>query len=664
MLTYRKDIDGLRALAIIPVVLFHANHNWIPGGFLGVDVFFVISGFLITGLLMRDMDAGSFRYRDFFARRVRRLLPAALFMMLIVTCASYYLMTPGDLEGYAKSLIAQTYFGSNFHFARQDGYFATDTELEPLLHMWSLAVEEQFYLVLPPLLLWLTLHARQARTAMIAVLMLASFALCVWQAEQSSTNAFYLLPARAWELLAGGMAAHYVQHRSTGRRHNADLFSGTGLILILASYGLVDSSLPHPSWPTLLPVAGTVLVLAFGQQSRWVSQLLSLSPLVGIGLISYSLYLWHQPIFALPRHVLIHEPRASLSVLLALASLVMAVLSWITIERRFRYQAPQRLTLQLCLAATLLLLCAGLLVRHHEGHTPFNSHYEFAKRHLNDLTQDGDPCHSRKPGKESPCIFPATRGNPTLYLVGDSHLGALAPQLHAIASQQGIGLVDLTLAGCHFARKFHRPAPNETCSPENQELRFQKLLSLPPGIVVLHGRLPRYLSGKGFENQGIHEDAADAAFVSAEHGERSPHRTRALQSDILGSTRVLQAHGHRILIIYPVPEMAFHVPSVTYRLKRFGLEHLELGSSLQSFKQRASASYALYDAINGSDTLRIYPEKLLCDTATNRCDAIDHQGRQLYFDDNHLSKLGATRLARQIILAVMEKHPVSSTRSY
>jgi len=329
----------------------------------------------------------------------------------------------------------------------------------------------------------------------------------------------------------------------------------------------------------------------------------------------------------------------------------------------FRYKTPQRITLQLCLVTTMLLVCTGLLLRDQEGHTPFNKSFAFAKRHINDLKQDGDECHSRKPGKERPCIFPAAPGRPTLYLVGDSHLGALAPQLHELASQHGIGIVDLTLAGCHFARTFHRPAPNKTCSAKNQERRFQALLKFSPGIVVLHGRLPRYLSGTGFENQGITEGNSDAPFISAEHGKDSLKRQQALRDDILISMRALQAHGHRILIIYPVPEMAFDVPSTEYRLRRFGFERLELASSLQSFKHRASSSYALYDAIAGGETLRIYPEKVFCDAATNRCNAIDPRGRQLYFDDNHLSELGSMQVARQTISAVMAEYPISSPQS-
>lgn len=650
---YRKDIDGLRALAVTPVVLFHANPHWMPGGFLGVDIFFVISGFLITGLLLRDMAASQFRYSDFFFRRIRRLLPASLTMMLLVSMASYYIMTPAELIDFGKSLGAQTLFASNFHFSKQNGYFDTSTEMEPLLHMWSLAVEEQFYLLLPPLLLWLTTRADGLLVPTLWLLLAASFGLALRQAGTSPDAAFYLLPARAWELLAGGLAACYMMRCPALFQRHGNLAASLGLTLIVFSFMLIDETLPHPSWPTLIPVAGTLLLLLYGHRSPLVTPLLRSPPLVSIGLISYSLYLWHQPLLALPKHILVHPPSVQLNLCLILASMVLATLSWLTVEKYFRYQAPKQLALRLCLVLSLLALTLGLVWRTGDGRTPFNTGFEFATRHLNDLQQNDDPCHARRMD-EIPCRFPPGTGMPILYLAGDSHLGAIAPQLHTAATARGYGLVDYTLAGCHIAGTFYMEHARRSCTLPNQRQRLDKLLQEPPGIVVIHGRLPRYVSGQGYRNQGVIEAGSSAYFVSNHYPRNASGRQQALATDIIVTVNALRTHGHRVLLIYPVPEMAFNVPTTAYKLQRFQLEDLQLSTRMAEFIERARPAYAIYDAIPGPDVIRVYPADTLCDPDHGICSAIDGNGNQRYFDDNHMSRHGAEEVTRLIMQSLSE----------
>ena len=331
---YRPEIDGLRAVAVLPVIAFHAMPEMVTGGFLGVDVFFVISGYLITGLLAADLQAGRFSLLRFYERRARRILPALIAVLLATLPFAWGWMLPGQLEEHGRALIAVAGFYSNIHYWMQDGYFARASELKPLLHSWSLAVEEQYYLFFPLALAFFWRRWPALVRPLLALGLLLSLALAHLLAGQHPRAAFFLLPSRAWELLAGALAALWLM-RAPHPRQNGPA-AALGLGMILAAFALIDRHDRIPGLPALLPVLGTVLVILFAGPRTWAGRLLSRPLPVGLGLISYSAYLWHQPVFAFARMRAFAPIPAAGYLALAALSLALAWLSWRFVERPFR----------------------------------------------------------------------------------------------------------------------------------------------------------------------------------------------------------------------------------------------------------------------------------------------------------------------------------------
>ncbi|WP_162623073.1 acyltransferase family protein [Billgrantia lactosivorans] len=366
---YRRDIDGLRAVAVLPVILFHADLPPFSGGFVGVDVFFVISGYLITLLLIGEIESGRFSLARFYERRAKRLLPALFFVLILCTPLAWLWMLPSQFEEYAQSLMAISFFVSNIHFWKKDDYFAPEAESNPLLHTWSLSLEEQFYIIFPLLLVMIWRYGRKSAFRIVMLLTLASFLLSEWGWRYSPSASFYLLPTRAWELGAGSICAFLAHRSKPSPRAVLPLF---GLCLIAYAVVLFDDETPFPSVYTLVPVVGAVLVILFGDGRGLADKFLRSRIMVGIGLISYSAYLWHQPLMALARIRSEAYPSPSTMLALALASLGLAYLTWRYVELPFR--RPRRAAgmsgrrvLAYSVAGSLLFASIGLHGRTSDG---------------------------------------------------------------------------------------------------------------------------------------------------------------------------------------------------------------------------------------------------------------------------------------------------------
>jgi peptidoglycan/LPS O-acetylase OafA/YrhL len=333
-LKYRAEIDGLRALAVIPVILFHAGFEIFSGGFVGVDVFFVISGYLITTILIEDIENKRFSIINFYERRARRILPVLFFVMLLSSFFAWVLLPNEMLYKFGGGLIGVSLFVSNVVFWRQQGYFDETAELNPILHTWSLAVEEQYY-VLFPIFLMLTWRFGKNRVFwMIVVLSAISLVLSEWGWRNKPTANFYLLPTRAWELFAGSIAAFIVQRNGVQKN---DPLAFLGLAAIVLSIFFYDESTPFPSVYALVPVLGVVLLILYANKETLTAKLLSTKVFVSIGLVSYSAYLWHQPIFAYMR-VYTNEVTIGYFVasILVIVTFVFSYCSWKFIEAPFR----------------------------------------------------------------------------------------------------------------------------------------------------------------------------------------------------------------------------------------------------------------------------------------------------------------------------------------
>lgn len=361
---YRPEVDGLRAIAVMSVLLFHAGLPFVPAGFLGVDVFFVISGYLITNILHSDLEAGRFSIWRFYERRIRRIAPALLFVILLSVPAAYLLMVPDDLKSFGQSIIATILFSNNVLLWLSTNYFELSIEFKPLMHTWSLGVEEHYYIVVP-LLMWGLHRVGRHRATWIglALVTAASFALCLWAVDAYPRANFYLITSRAWELGAGSLIALGAPPRHRRLRLRPATISGLsalGLAMIVAPMLLLSRSTPLPGALTLVPVTGTCLVLLFANTSNPTGRLLSTWPFVGVGLISYSAYLFHQPIFAFTRIYCLEEPARWLMVALIPVTLVCAYASWRWVEQPFRQKTmPVRPMLALVASASAIALAAG-----------------------------------------------------------------------------------------------------------------------------------------------------------------------------------------------------------------------------------------------------------------------------------------------------------------
>lgn len=350
---YRAEIDGLRALAVVPVILFHAGIEFFQGGFVGVDIFFVISGYLITSILIDDLQAGRFSIVQFYERRARRILPALFAVVIPCIPFAWMWMKPALFKAFSQSVMAVCLFGSNILFWQESDYFGTAAEAKPLLHTWSLAVEEQYYVFFPIFLAFIWRYGRSVALWLIVVFAIFSLLLTEWLAARDLMANFYLAPTRAWELFAGSITA-FVLKQSDPKPNN--VLSLLGLSAVLISIFFYDESVVFPSFYALLPVIGTVLIILYSHENNMVARILSSKAFVGIGLISYSAYLWHQPIFAFTRILSIDTPAISLMLGLSVLSLVLAYLSWYLIETPFRNR--QRISRQMIfqLSGMFLLL--------------------------------------------------------------------------------------------------------------------------------------------------------------------------------------------------------------------------------------------------------------------------------------------------------------------
>jgi peptidoglycan/LPS O-acetylase OafA/YrhL len=466
---HRKEVDGLRAVAVLPVIFFHAGFG--SGGYVGVDVFFVISGFLITQILIREIDNGTFSLVAFYERRARRILPALLATLAVSFVLAAALLIPTALVDFAKSALATLGFASNVYFWRFISYFTGSGDLSPLLHTWSLAVEEQFYIFFP-LLLWVV--PRRLRPAVLWLVVLSSFVVSAWLLPRRPSATFFLLPTRAWELGVGSLLA---THEGRVRRMpGKEIASGLGLLLIAVAVGWFTARSPFPGPRALLPCIGAALVIAGGGETVG-GRFLSWRPLQWFGLISYSLYLWHWPWLVFTKQALIDpNPAWWIRVGCLLGSIATAWLSWRYVERPFRerdrvsrrqiFTASAAVIVGLALVAGVFWRGSGWPWRLSPARLEFESaHYPTAGQRC--LNMDVASAWSQ-------CTFGVPGATPSTILWGDSHAGSLTFAIDESAKAAGRSGVLLSFNGCPplggatVARL--AGSDRQTCDARNQEI--------------------------------------------------------------------------------------------------------------------------------------------------------------------------------------------------
>jgi peptidoglycan/LPS O-acetylase OafA/YrhL len=664
-MNYRREIDGLRALAIVPVVLFHAGVPGFAGGFVGVDVFFVLSGYLITSIITADLEAGRFTLLSFYERRARRIMPALFVLAAACVPFAWLWMTPVQLAEFGLNLAALPVFASNILLQQQADYFGPAAELNPLLHIWSLAVEAQFYLLFPVLFL---IRGPRVRTVVMLLIAVSSFAVAVASASLAPEAGFYLLPARAWELLAGALCASLP---APAPRRHSHILPGAGLLMIVGSTAAVDGGTPWPSWASLVPVAGTCLVITTANAKTDVGRLLASPALVGLGLISYSTYLWHQPLFAFARLHSLSEPSLALILGFALISFALGWLSWRLVERPFRIRGkgggpaiPTKTFAALCVVTATSLAATGLALWVAAGvptRVPPRALIFFEQS--KDLSPTRNTCQYRVPAAGSAlpelpsrdCIF-GPGAKPTVALLGDSHAGALAYVFAGALAGRGVTSTQITIPGCLPFPDYRRQMYD--CASANRHV-LDYVTNSSIDTVVIIGRYAsvyrrdRFDNGEGgVEPRGATYDAKTFAFTLPPGARQEDY---ALELFRRGIRHYLSA-GLRVILVYPVPEAGWNVPDHLGRLAWAGAPERDLTTSHDSYLRRYGEVIALFDRLKDPALVRVRPDEVLCNGShSGRC-LISSGGRALYYDHNHPSQAGA-RLLVSALLEAWRKLP-------
>lgn len=638
---YRPDVDGLRALAVVPVVLYHYGVPGFAGGYVGVDVFFVISGFLITSLIESEIGGGRFSLVHFYERRVRRIFPA-LFALLFVTAAlAFTVLFPRAFVDYAKTVAATAGFLSNLAFWWQTGYFDVAAHQKPLLHTWSLAVEEQFYLLFPPLMILIARLVKGRYTATLLPLFAASFVFSAWGALVAPSFAFYLLPARMWELLLGSLIA--VGALGLGRNEaRAAGAAALGIAMIACSVTLFTSRTPFPGVAALLPCVGAGLIIVAGQ-SRLppLNRLLSREPIVFIGKISYSLYLWHWPLYVFARDRLARELTALETVVLIGVSTIIAMLSWRAVEQPFRRRDGVFARPALFAAAGTAIAASvaiGAAVHVFKG-VP----QRFDPQTLALLAPSGEASDRRCPAETHlTSAGPLCRiGSPSAarlsFLVwGDSHARALMPAVAQAAERFGHAGLAVVQEACPPLLGANRSdSRDQRCRRHNDDVRaYLRSRDIP--VVILIARWAINAEGTRYGE----EERREVFLEDDESRDRSRNENRRVFERTFARTiRELRAGGHRVVVVGPIPEIGRRVPETLARDHMLGASQ-DIGPTLAAFEARNKFVLGYFQA-HADDAEYVYPHRLLC--SPTRC-AVAREGKPLYSDDNHLSRFGAQNM--------------------
>ena len=433
-LKYRPDIDGLRAVAVLGVIVYHAFPKFLPGGFTGVDIFFVISGYLILGILYKGFSEGTFTFRDFYSRRVRRLFPALITLLVICLLYGRLLLLPDEFRRLGGQVAAGTLFIQNFVFWKESGYFDISAALKPLLHLWSLAVEEQFYLLFPPIMI-LVWKRKWPYAPLMAALLAASFILNLVMSFQDPVPDFFLTPYRAWEFLGGALLAWHHFGKGHDASRNGGWMAVAGVLLLILGMTLLRGTQAYPGWRALLPVSGTLLLIAAGPANRFNRLVLSHPAVVWIGLASYPLYLFHWPLLSFVHIVRGERPPVVETVAALAVAFCLAALTWRFVERPIRHHRSGR-TVPLLVIAFVLTGCSGLMVL--LGYLPAKPVPSVLKRVL-EARADAEPLAGmlRLVQYGNQAVYATGGPGPCTLVLGDSNAQQYAPRLVEVLKGPG-----------------------------------------------------------------------------------------------------------------------------------------------------------------------------------------------------------------------------------
>lgn len=636
---YRPDIDGLRAFAVLAVVLFHAFPDWMPSGFIGVDVFFVISGFLISSILFASLEQGRFSLAAFYVRRVRRIFPALLTVMGCALGFGWFALAPDEYEQLGRHVLGGATFLSNVLLYKESGYFDLAAETKPLLHLWSLAIEEQFYIFWPLLLagVW---KFRWRLFPISIVLLIASLWLNVWLIQKNPSATFYFPLSRFWELLAGGVLAYWRLHHPQPSRYAAQ-YSWLGLAAFALGLLLINKSVLFPGAWAMLPVLAAVCWLAAGMHAPFNRHVLAHKGLVGIGLISYPLYLWHWPLLSFLHLLGGDKPAAAWRLLAVLAAVVLAWLTYRFIERPLRFGKSRFITPMLLILMVLLgytgyadQQARGWLTRLQPAQT---QHWQQFMQYPH-LPFHNAACDQRYPQFQgiNTCLLSQNRPA-EVAIVGDSHSNQYYNSLAAQLPQHSV--LNLGAFGC-FPFVGEALLAKSDCRNLQQTLLKQLTAESKLHTIYLVGHWSFLAAGQ---------------FAESGNGWRlpaplSPAAAQAFQTNGRAMLRALTQSGKQVIVLHDLPDMDFDIkacfdfrpPTLHFAPKT------PCAISRPAYLARTAAyRTALQSVLDDFPRVPTFdPAARLCDT--EHCWAA-RNGEAWYFNGDHLNRVGADAVVQRLL---------------
>ncbi len=672
LLKYRKDLDGLRCLAVMAVIFYHAGisvfgFKLAVGGFFGVDIFLVISGFLITSIIFRKLESNSFSLMEFFSHRIKRIIPALILILATSSIFAYYILMPDDLIKFSNSIIPSLSFYSNYHFLGEESYVSDASSFKPLLHTWSLALEWQFYVIYPFIII--LIHKLFKKHIYLSLSLLAMISLlCAHHIVKDYPDiAFYTLPSRAWEFILGGITAimciessHLNKIKNTSKLA-VNLLAVLGMAMVLGSICFIDSKIGHPSFITLIPVIGTCLVIGFSHSDGCVTKFLSIKPFVFIGTISYSLYLWHQPIFVFFRFMFHEYITLENLTILVMVAISLSYFSYKYVENPFRSKSVKLLPISIMLLLAISVVCFSKVAQLHEGfqgrvQASNQAIYEMYKLpEFRKVVDQNHPGKTLKTGETvvqcgirslaNPCRF----GDESWVVIGDSYAGQYENEIIKNISQHGHGMISLTYEACPFVNDMWFGSVPE-CVAINKE-RWQVLNKLKDKKkIIISSRYDLFPAAKEPVDNFI--ELANQGFSGGElvGGDKA-------WISYAENIKKLVNSGNEVYLIYQQPYPSEDVKRLIFtKMRNVGFTPETLYTSntdayIQSVDARSKLDKYLPDM---KGLHKIYPSDALCDNGG--CRIIDKNGG-LYNIDVHLSGTGAKEV---LSLFMDEKNTASN----
>jgi peptidoglycan/LPS O-acetylase OafA/YrhL len=633
---YRSEIDGLRAIAVVSVILYHAGFRIFKGGFIGVDVFFVISGYLITSILQEELKTDSFSIVRFYERRMRRILPALFFVIVVCLPIAWFCLPQPDMVDFSRSIFAVSIFMSNIFFMKTSTYFDIATEFKPFIHAWSLSVEEQYYVFFPLVLLITWRFWKRSIIFIFTILIIISILSAQYASFYYPSQAFYLLPTRAWELLLGSIIAIYLSRNIINKYPNwlTEFGSYFGITLIITSVFLYDKNTPFPGFYALIPTIGASLIIIFAIPTTVIGRLLSGRLLTFIGLISYSAYLWHQPLFAFSRHI--KEGASSISIIstLLIMTLILAYFSWRFIEKPFRVKGTftRKQVFTFSILGTMLFATAGLGGHFTKGFLKLritNDQHAILKTAVPSPKRIS--CHTG--GSDYHKVKDACQyfsGKLDWAIIGDSHTVELAYALAEELNKSGSMLKHLSFSDCSptYGRRVEKN--QKFCSQWTDEALQYIINNKDIKNVVVSYRINYHLFG-------THEIVYPRFPIEHTDEERLER-----WDSYIGLLQYLINKNKKVFLVLQAPELPQSIDNLIIK------SHHPLGKitgvSRAWWNERSNYCMKRIYQVPRNVTI-IDPAIAFCDE--NQCYAADN-GQAYYFDSNHMSIYGARIVAAEI----------------